>query len=79
MMAHEVFKFETCSAGSGMLFVFIDIAIIRAALQVINQQVYFISTMSYMFYEDRISYDLMIDSHIMIKYTVERDAILCHY
>jgi hypothetical protein len=52
MMAHEVFKFETCSVGSGMLFVCIDIAIIGAALQVISQQVYFICTTSYMFYED---------------------------
>jgi hypothetical protein len=33
MLTHGVFKFETCSVASGMLFVFIDIAIISAALQ----------------------------------------------
>jgi len=45
VLAHEVFKFETFSVVSGMLFVFIDIAIISIALQVISQQVYWIGTM----------------------------------
>jgi hypothetical protein len=52
VLAHEVFKFETCSVVSGMLFVFIDIAIISIGLQVISQQVYWICTMYNMLNED---------------------------